>query len=437
MREKGFAPIILLVGVLVVGVLVGGVYYWQKSQVLQLEPTTPPILTPTKQPVNLPQVDETANWKTFTDVGLNISFKYPPNWELKKETGKKVGTSIPYTDIILSDPLLKPARDCVSSYIYDCGGFDVRFVIKENVDNYNINTIILRNGGKSENIEDFVAPNGIPFKKVKNELSSGAYYYLYSLHNNKVYSITPSRGKNKEIDSDGSKTKAAYGTFETILSTFKFLPALPTDGGQNSTLPSPTITAGKYTIQLKSRQFTPDPNLNIVPIQQAAGPNGRVHFLLQVKELPNAAGRQKFTEQGINLLNYVSGYSYIASAKSVDINKIQNLTNVRWVGPLEPDDKIDPELKSGNIGKWARTSDGRVALTIQVHSDVSIAEAKSLVTRLGGTPTGSIPTVPSVTALFDPSQVEQIAREDAVQYIDMVEPPLQPNTKNLSPATAN
>lgn len=399
---------ILISIILIIGLSIAGYYYYISNYLIP-KPITPfptPTIDFNREPTSSAA---TTNWKTYTNSKYQFSLKYPPSWNYK--------SAPKYPDIIFFSPY-------TIGFPEDSEGpfTPVRVAIRQTDVEKDISSF--KNAYQYKDFKD----ENVIIDKVSSRKISGVVTgvsYAKGQFNTEVF--IPTTDKITQLSFYETKEVKRL-LFDQILSTFKFLPAL---------LPSPTITAGKYTIQLKSRQFTPDPNLNIVPIQQAAGPNGRVHFLLQVKELPNAAGRQKFTEQGINLLNYVSGYSYIASAKSIDLNKIQNLTNVRWVGPLEPDDKIDPELKSGNIGKWARTSDGRVALTIQVHSDVSIAEAKSLVTRLGGTPTGSIPTVPSVTALFDPSQVEQIAREDAVQYIDMVEPPLQPNTKNLSPATAN
>lgn len=175
-----------------------------------------------------------------------------------------------------------------------------------------------------------------------------------------------------------------------------------------------------HTIRLKTRQFTPGPGLELAALQRAAGPDGRVHFLLQVEQLPTAEGRRQFAKQGVQLLSYVGGNTYIASAGTADLKNLQRMDGVRWAGPLEAGDKLSPDLLAGHIGQWARAEGGRAAFTIQVHPDVSIAEAEALVTRLGGTLVDSVPSIPSVTAIFPVGQARRIAREDAVQYVDAV-----------------
>ncbi|HYG57791.1 MAG TPA: hypothetical protein VD902_06950, partial [Symbiobacteriaceae bacterium] len=173
-----------------------------------------------------------------------------------------------------------------------------------------------------------------------------------------------------------------------------------------------------FTIRFKTRQFTPGPGLETAALQRAAGLSGRVHFLLQLRKLPTAAVRKQLTEQGIELLSYVGSNTYIASARSPGIRSLSRMDGVRWAGPLTADDKLSPDLLAGNIGRWARAAGGEAVLTIQMHPDVTIAEAEALVARLGGTLVDSAPSVPSVTAIFPAAQARRIAREDAVQYVD-------------------
>ena len=92
---------------------------------------------------------------------------------------------------------------------------------------------------------------------------------------------------------------------------------------------------------------------------------------------------------------------------------------------MQAGDKIGLDLKAGKVGSWAQTPDGREVLTIQFHQDVDLAQGKAMVASLGGEMVGAAPTIPSITAIFDPGQAEQIARQDIVQYVDMVDLPLE------------
>ncbi|MCL4365815.1 hypothetical protein M1437_01145, partial [Patescibacteria group bacterium] len=85
MKQQGFAPILIVFGVLVILGLLGVSYYLGtiKSKPQQLQPVVTSQNTP--QPTIVAQAvpDETANWKTYTDNKIGIKFKYPNNWYAK------------------------------------------------------------------------------------------------------------------------------------------------------------------------------------------------------------------------------------------------------------------------------------------------------------------------------------------------------------------
>jgi subtilisin family serine protease len=189
-----------------------------------------------------------------------------------------------------------------------------------------------------------------------------------------------------------------------------------------------------HVVNLKSRRFEPRPGLDQAAIQRAAGPDGRVHFFLQVHDLPDEAGRRQLTGAGVRLLNYVGGHTYIASAAVGDVPNLRNVPNVRWAGPIEPDDKTTPDTKADRVGSWARDGRGQVILDVQVHPDVTVEEARATVERLGGTVLSQAPTIPSVTAAFRPGQANRLIREDVVQYVDAVAPRLGNHNDGAVPA---
>jgi len=82
--QKGFAPILILVGVLVL--IAGGVYYLgiKKAPVQQVQ--NPMVTFQTAQATPTPSTsDQTVNWKTYTNNENNYSFKYPQTWQLEQE----------------------------------------------------------------------------------------------------------------------------------------------------------------------------------------------------------------------------------------------------------------------------------------------------------------------------------------------------------------
>lgn len=77
MKEKGFALPLVLVGVAVIAAIVGTVVYFKlKSKPVSLTQTG----FSQTQTVSPPNIDETANWKVYSDSKNGFSIIYPPDW---------------------------------------------------------------------------------------------------------------------------------------------------------------------------------------------------------------------------------------------------------------------------------------------------------------------------------------------------------------------
>ena len=196
----------------------------------------------------------------------------------------------------------------------------------------------------------------------------------------------------------------------------------------------PTPSAPPAKIHLKSRSFEPAPGLERAAIVRSARGSQRVHFFIQFKDLPDNASRKAFKARGIDLVSAVTGGTYIGAAATGNLNAARGLAGFRWAGPIAAADKIDPALAQGAAPAWARTGDGRVALTIQVHPDVGPDVAAQIARAHGGEVIGETPAAGSATALFNPAAVPAVAQEDAVQYVAPLEPALGEHNDGVVPA---
>lgn len=80
--QKGFTPVLVLVGILVLIAVAGGAYYLGKSQTPKSQNQV--VVSQTPQPASTPQSssapDEIANWKIY--INDKYTFKYPSDWIL-------------------------------------------------------------------------------------------------------------------------------------------------------------------------------------------------------------------------------------------------------------------------------------------------------------------------------------------------------------------
>jgi|GEM_PF-3384263 hypothetical protein len=88
--QKGFAPVLILVGILVIIGVAAGAYFFGKSQVTKSESQNQTAVSPNSQPIMTPtsSSDETANWKTFSSK-YGYSLRYPVEWGAAESVGSK------------------------------------------------------------------------------------------------------------------------------------------------------------------------------------------------------------------------------------------------------------------------------------------------------------------------------------------------------------
>ena len=105
MKQKGLAPILLLIGILVLVGVAGGAYFLgmsrDSSPVAQPVPQTVQNITPTPEPVEvaIEEPEEISNWKTYANKELGFSINYPNTW-------------------LLYDNSIPPCKGAIAGYVF-------------------------------------------------------------------------------------------------------------------------------------------------------------------------------------------------------------------------------------------------------------------------------------------------------------------------------
>ena len=179
----------------------------------------------------------------------------------------------------------------------------------------------------------------------------------------------------------------------------------------------------EYTVFVSSRQFVPSPGIS--PSAEAnitSSPLERVHVLVQLHHIPNATERHALENAGVNLLTYVHNYAWFASIPSNPPAVILQLSFVRWIGEILPEDKISPQILKGKIGEWAINPDGSVNMVVRFFDDVSAGDAKSILMKYSSRVQGP-GMLNDWTVTIASDAIRELADEDRVQWIEEVPPP--------------
>jgi hypothetical protein len=206
--RKGFVSPLILAIVVVVLIVVGVVAYFQFKPKLSPQPE---VSQPTPSPIQT-SIDETANWKSYTDSNSKYLFKYPNNYKIQ-QIQAIVGSNFPKV---------------VSKIVLGGNQYILTITVAENTPKYTLDEA-LGNGPNTNYLKDLLNEKEIQKVKIDNSdaLSvenlpvgqSGSLRDVIVIRNEYIYQF------NLEPDNEQSSKE-----FDQILSTIKFLDQTSSEG---------------------------------------------------------------------------------------------------------------------------------------------------------------------------------------------------------------
>jgi hypothetical protein len=193
----------------------------------------------------------------------------------------------------------------------------------------------------------------------------------------------------------------------------------------------PDTSDSVYTIKLRSREFTPVPGLSPQERSRlntvAAQSDARIHVLLQMYDIPSPVERTALAAQGIQLLNYVPDWAWVAAIPGDGLDRVAATPGVRWLGELQVDDKLAPEIRAEQFAPWHYdAARDIVAVVIELHEDVDLDVAQDLVLNNGGVVRGYVDAINSVVAEMPRQALRALAADDRVLWVETAIPSLTP-----------
>lgn len=187
---------------------------------------------------------------------------------------------------------------------------------------------------------------------------------------------------------------------------------------------------GRYTLELPSRVITPmpgvDPALEALSDDDQESLAGR-HVYIQLERNPDLAGRARLAEEGIELLSYLGAYTWHAVLTSPSVldgmamrpaDRATTLSGVRWVGAIEPRDRIAPRLLDQGADDHARGDEGWLSLVVSIHPDVPLDLARQHLEAAGARISGTIDAIHALQVEAPDTALEGLMHLDAVRFID-------------------
>ena len=186
-----------------------------------------------------------------------------------------------------------------------------------------------------------------------------------------------------------------------------------------------------YKIYMKSRQFIPEIGIsNTLKSTIATTSSERMHVLLQFYSIPGNEERSELSDLNVTLCGYIHNNAYFTSIPTIRLEEILNLSFIRSIEHILPEDKLSPYIRDGKIGDWAINEDETVSLTIQFYKDVSLDNAEQMIESYEGTVNGRAESIKALVVAVSQDTIMELAKEDSVHWIEQVSPPGTDDTMN-------
>lgn len=197
-KQKGFAPVIILVVAALSIILGGGIYYSRSKQQLKEKPTT---VTPPQS------VDQLVGWQEYINDRYHYKIKYPPDWYFLKE-----GYSPPPpTAIMLSNQ--KEGSNPGSPWV------TFSIIVDEKLDRLTLpsieETASLRAEGYDHKKINMAGEEAMYLFESQGDVQRSKAKYIYIIHKDYIYRIDWG-GDSKELLDQNDEI------FQKMLSSFTF-----------------------------------------------------------------------------------------------------------------------------------------------------------------------------------------------------------------------
>lgn len=192
----------------------------------------------------------------------------------------------------------------------------------------------------------------------------------------------------------------------------------------------------KYEIALLEKTLAPAAGIDRAMLEQIAGRakgNDKLHFLVQLYDIPNDAQRSDLDRRGLSLADYATGTAWIAAIPATRLSSLASFSEVRWVLPWTADHKVHPRVKAHDFGDWTRDHDRPdwVMLLVQLHQDVELERIYKIAEAVGGVAMEPIEGLHGATIWVPEGQVQALAEIEDVLWIEEGPMPLTPTNDGI------
>lgn len=191
----------------------------------------------------------------------------------------------------------------------------------------------------------------------------------------------------------------------------------------------PQPQAPDMVIRLKSRDIkVPAERVDKAFVEAVrAAEDQRLHAILALTRQAGLKDKAALEAEGLTLLFPINSTVWAGRVSAGFLDRPSpEAPVVRWIGAIEPGDKIDPALRRDDLPDWVRDPEGRLKVTVEWFADSRTDEAAAALEAIADKVLPAPGTDRYHVAWAAPERLPEIAALDAVKWIEPGPVPLQP-----------
>lgn len=199
----------------------------------------------------------------------------------------------------------------------------------------------------------------------------------------------------------------------------------------------------RFSLRLNSGSVIPSSNITKDQLNEldrkALRINGKALFVIQFEEIPNEQQRIRLKQSGVELLDYITGNAYTATVSNLPDTDLLQSEKIRAVIELLPQQKMHPQLVSGNYPAHAVKTYGTVDVWLSFPRSFSYETIKSELESRGVIINYNVyKDFNVIGARVNVQQLTNLAALPIVEYMEPVpHDPVELNNKSIANSRAN
>ncbi|MCP3136710.1 S8 family serine peptidase [Pyxidicoccus xibeiensis] len=174
----------------------------------------------------------------------------------------------------------------------------------------------------------------------------------------------------------------------------------------------------RYLVRLDDAQFDPLQGTQPLSASNLAADRDNTLHLVQFHGTPLPEFREAIEREGGRVLRFLTDHTFMVEMDADVHKRVAELPYVRWVGPYHPEYRLERELRDALTGLMPEPARQRYSIMVGERGARQQGQVVGLVQRLGGTVELIEAGGMRVEATLTAAQLRQVARSNAVQFID-------------------